>query len=106
MLIKTTVMLKDKNSLSSIATISHEDIKTWAEARKARPTRMRRFEEEPLEKRLRFRFPDEEYPDEEDLSWQEFFDIFDRDRLEFYFEDVADEAVEQGNVYQFKPRKV
>ncbi len=99
-------MLKDKSKLSSIATVSHDDIKSWAEAREARPTRLRRFEDESLEKRLRFRFPDEQYPDEEDLSWQQFFEIFDRDRLEFFFEDVADNAVEQGNTYQFRPREV
>lgn len=95
-------MLKDD---SRIKTIDHEDIKTWAETRQARPVRLRRFDDESITERVRFRFPEDEYPGEEDLTWEEFFDIFDRSRLEFVFEDVADEAVENRNIYQFNPRK-
>lgn len=96
-------MLTDK---SHVKTIDHEDIKSWAEARQARPVQLRRFGQETYMDRLKFRFPGEEYPDEEDLSWEEFFDIFDSYRLEFVFEDLADEAVEEGNLYQFTPRKL
>lgn len=96
-------MLKDK---SHIATINHEDIKSWAEVRRARPVQLRRFDEETYMDRLKFRFPGEEYPDEEDLEWDEFFEIFDTYRLEFVFEDIADEAVENGNLYQFSPRQL
>ncbi len=95
-------MIRDGNR---IATVDHKDIQTWAEARNARPVRLKRFEGEQITDRVRFRFPEDEFPDEEDLSWEEFFDIFDRDRLEFVFEDIADEAVEEGNLYQFRPRK-
>ena len=96
-------MLEDK---SHVSTFDHEDIKSWAEARDARPTRLRRFESENIHDRLRFRFPDEHFPDEEDLDWEEFFDIFDTSQLEFVFEDIADEAIENGNQYQFRPRDV
>ncbi len=99
-------MLKDKSKLSTIATASHDEIKTWAEARQARPTRLRQFEGEIPAEHIRFRFPGETFPDEEDLSWGEFFDLFDRNQLEFHYEDIADEAVEEGNLYQFKPRKM
>ncbi|MCB0578597.1 MAG: hypothetical protein KDD10_04730 [Phaeodactylibacter sp.] len=95
-------MIRDNNR---IATVDHEDIQSWAEARRAQPVRLRRFEGERVESRIKFRFPEEEYAGEEDLSWDEFFDIFDRERLEFVFEDIADEAVESGNLYQFQPRK-
>lgn len=94
-------MLQDK---SHVKTIDHEDIKTWADTRQARPVRLRRFDDETISERVRFRFPEDEYPDEEDLTWEEFFDIFDRSRLEFVFEDIADEAVENRNLYQFRPR--
>ncbi|MCO6490704.1 MAG: hypothetical protein J5I98_19970 [Phaeodactylibacter sp.] len=95
-------MIRDNNR---IATVDHEDIQSWAEARRARPVRLKRFENERVGDRIKFRFPGDEYPDAEDLSWDEFFDIFDRERLEFLFEDIADEAVESGNLYQFQPRK-
>ena len=94
-------MLQDK---SHVKTIDHEDIKTWADTRQARPVRLRRFDNETITERVRFRFPKDEYPDEEDLTWEEFFDIFDRSRLEFVFEDIADEAMENRNLYQFRPR--
>ncbi|MCB0566006.1 MAG: hypothetical protein KDD01_16670 [Phaeodactylibacter sp.] len=95
-------MIRDK---SRIATVDHKDIQSWAEARSARPVRVKKFESERIQDRVRFRFPEDEYPGEKDLSWDEFFDIFDRSRLEFVFEDIADEAVENGNIYQFQPRK-
>ncbi|MCB0587586.1 MAG: hypothetical protein KDD06_19995 [Phaeodactylibacter sp.] len=93
------------NDNSRIATVDHEAIQSWAEAREARPARLSRFEDEQVPGRIKFRFPGDDYPDEEGLSWDEFFDIFDRERLEFVFEDIADEAVENGNLYQFRPRE-
>lgn len=90
---------------SKVRTVNHEDIKSWAEARNVRPTGLRRFSQENLQDRLRFRFPDERFPDEDDLEWDTFFDIFDTSELEFVFEDIADEAVEEGNIYQFEPRR-
>lgn len=91
---------------SHVSTYEHEDIKSWAEARKARPVRVRNFDGEPVHKQVQFRFPDEIYPGEEDLKWDEFFDIFDREQLEFHIEDIADEAMDQRNTYQFRPRQV
>jgi hypothetical protein len=99
---KKKIMLKDK---SRIATVDHKLIKSWAEARNARPTQLKRFENEQITDRIRMRFPDDRFPDESDLEWEEFFDIFDTNELEFVFEDIADQAVEQGNLYQFQPRK-
>ena len=96
-------MLRDK---SHVSTIDHEEIKSWAEAREAKPTQVRRFDSENLQDRLRFRFPGEQFPDEEELEWEEFFDIFDTSQLEFFYEDIADEAVEEGNLYQFRPREM
>ncbi len=96
-------MLNDK---SRIATVDHKEIQSWAEASERRPVEVLDFEGEHLHDRLRFRFPAERYPGEEDLSWETFFDIFDRERLEFVYEDIADEAVEAGNTYQFRPREL
>ena len=95
-------MINDK---SKITTSNHDDIKSWATAFKARPTQIKRFADENILDRLKFRFPDELYPDEEDLEWETFFEIFDREQLNFVMEDVADEAVEKVNVYEFRPRE-
>ncbi len=94
-----------KRDGSHVSTYEHEDILSWAEAREARPVEVRNFNAERIQDRVRFRFPGEEYPDEEDLEWDQFFDIFDREQLEFHFEDIADEAMENRNLYQFKPRE-
>ncbi|MEM1324972.1 MAG: hypothetical protein AAGI23_03410 [Bacteroidota bacterium] len=90
---------------SKVSTSNHDDIKSWATAFEARPTQIKRFESENILDRLKFRFPDESYPDEEDLEWDIFFEIFDREQLNFVMEDVADEAVERANVYEFQPRE-
>ena len=99
-------MLEDNSHVATIATTNHEEIKEWAETRKARPVQVLRYRDETVPERVRFRFPKDKYTDEEDLSWEEFFEIFDQSRLEFVFEDVADEAVENKNTYQFRPRKM
>ena len=99
-------MLEDKSHVSTVITAEHDDIKDWAEVRKARPVRQLRFEDETVSETVRFRFPEDKFPNEEDLTWEEFFEIFDRNRMEFVFEDIADEASENKNVYQFRPRKM
>lgn len=95
-------MIKDTTRVS---TINHEDVKTWADTYDARPTQIKRFADETILDRIKMRFPEERYPNEEDLSWDTFFDIFDREQLEFVMEDIADEAVENPNRYQFQVRK-
>jgi hypothetical protein len=89
---------------SHVSTHEHEDILSWAEAREARPVEVRNFNAETVKDRVRFRFPGEEYPDESNLEWGQFFDIFDREQLAFHFEDIADEALENRNTYQFRLR--
>lgn len=95
-------MIKDNRRIS---TSSHEDIQTWATSKRLRPTQLKRFDKENILDRLRFRFPDEQHPDEEDLTWETFFDIFDQEKLDFVMEDIADEAVENVNRYEFRPRE-
>ncbi|MEM9888045.1 MAG: hypothetical protein AAF849_19270 [Bacteroidota bacterium] len=94
-------MIQDNRRIS---TVNHKDIQTWASSTKMRPVQLRRFKDETIIDRLKFRFPEERYPDEEDLAWDTFFDIFDQEQLEFVMEDIADEAVEHTNVYEFRPR--
>ena len=89
---------------SRVSTHAHEDIKSWAEAREARPVRVQNYEAEQPHQQVQFRFPTDQYAGEEGLEWDEFFDIFDREQLEFHFEDIADEAMENRNIYQFQPR--
>ncbi|MEM9990571.1 MAG: hypothetical protein AAF738_02340 [Bacteroidota bacterium] len=93
------------NNGMRVSTINHEDVKTWASTHNMRPTRIKRFKDESILDRIKMRFPEERYPTEEDLSWDTFFEIFDQEQLEFVMEDIADEAVENPNRYQFQPRK-
>jgi len=95
-------MIKDN---SRISTSNHENIQTWASSKRLRPTQLKRFNKENILDRLRFRFPNEQHPDEEDLTWETFFDVFDQEQLEFVMEDIADEAVENVNLYEFRPRE-
>jgi len=90
---------------SRISTSNHEDIQTWATSKQLRPTQLKRFDKENILDRLRFRFPDEQHLYEEDLTWEFFFDVFDQEQLEFVMEDIADEAVENVNRYEFRPRE-
>ncbi|MEM0991765.1 MAG: hypothetical protein AAGI49_01970 [Bacteroidota bacterium] len=94
-------MIKDNRRIS---TVKHEDIQTWASSTQMRPVEIKRFKDENIIDRLKFRYPHERYPNEQDLEWDTFFDIFDQEQLEFVMEDVADEAVEEVNVYEFRPR--
>jgi len=78
-------------------TTNHEEIRKWAEARKGRPATVKSTaDEEPGI--LRIDFPG--YSGEETLqsiSWDEFFDKFDREHLAFLYQ----EETPEGNVSRF-----
>jgi hypothetical protein len=56
----------------------HEDIKAWAEARGGRPSRVRDVEGDGGILRFDFQEPDDTL---EEISWDEFFKIFDERKL-------------------------
>ena len=78
-------------------TTNHEEIRKWAEARQGHPATVKSTaDEEPGI--LRIDFPG--YSGEETLqpiSWNEFFDKFDREKLAFLYQ----EETSDGNMSRF-----
>ena len=69
--------------------IDHDDIRRWAEERGAVPTRVKGTGGSNDVGILRLHFPEYSQDDEnlEEISWDEFFDEFDRKRLALLVED-------------------
>jgi hypothetical protein len=73
--------MADKNSKT---TTEHGEIRQWAEERGARPSVVARDGEKT--ELLRFDFGEKAEALEE-ISWEEFFDIFDRNNLAFLYQE-------------------
>lgn len=71
-------------------TTDHDTIKRWAEARGGRPSRVRDSGARGI---LRIDFGEPEAGLEE-VSWEEFFEIFDENRLAFLHQDRTKEGGE------------
>ena len=85
-------------------TTDHDEIRRWAEQRDATPTVVRDTHEREGSGILRFDFPDYGGGDDlEEVSWDEFFQIFDdRDLALVYQEETA--SGEQSNFSKFVER--
>jgi hypothetical protein len=87
---------------SSDTTTDHDTIRAWAEARKGRPSVIRTDGNDHAKEGggvLRFDFGDKEEAFEE-ISWDEFFRIFDDSRLAFlYQEKTSDGSVSRFNKF-------
>ncbi|HJU26112.1 MAG TPA: hypothetical protein VJ722_05505 [Rhodanobacteraceae bacterium] len=67
-------------------TTDHDEIRRWAEARGGRPANVAGTETGDEEAGvLRISFDND--PDLEEIGWQEFFDKFDEEDLEFLYQD-------------------
>lgn len=76
-------------------TTDHEQIRRWVEERNGRPARVRDSKGEGGILRIDFGTPEESL---EPLEWDEFFRIFDENRLAFIYQDkTADGAVSRFN---------
>ncbi|MEA3003921.1 MAG: hypothetical protein QOH81_2709 [Sphingomonadales bacterium] len=74
---------------NATTTTDHDEIRRWAEARGGHPARVRGTEI------LRIDFDERRGDDDEALErigWEEFFDIFDRERLAFLHEDRTEDG--------------
>jgi hypothetical protein len=74
---------KGKEMSSSETTTDHEAIQKWAEARDGRPAVIRNGGKGGI-LRIDFGEKEEEF---EDVDWNEFFDIFDKNKLAFLYQD-------------------
>ena len=66
-------------------TRDHNEIRKWAEARGGKPSKVKTSQNGGI-LRIDFREPDEGL---EEISWEEFFTIFDENKLEFLFQDTT-----------------
>jgi hypothetical protein len=71
---------------SSQTTTKHEQIKSWAEARNGHPARVKGAGDGGI---LRIDFGEPE-KNLEEISWEEFFEIFDGNKLEFLYQDTTE----------------
>ncbi len=69
----------------SKATTDHEEIRTWVESRGGKPARViNTGNGDPGILRIRFRGDSE---DLEEITWEEFFDKFEKNSLAFLYQD-------------------
>ena len=82
--------------MSSQTTIDHDTIRRWAEERGGVPAVVRGTEDDEGEGILRIDFAE---PDDslEEISWEEFFEVFEDRELAFLYQ----EETEDGNESRF-----
>jgi len=73
---------------ASQTTTDHNKIKSWAEARDGHPARVKTSGEGGI-LRIDFGKPEESL---EEISWDEFFEIFDENKLEFLYQDKTQDG--------------
>lgn len=87
------------------STIDHEEIRRWAEERDAVPTVVRSTHDEEGSGILRFDMTGYDPGDDlEEISWDEFFDIFDDNKLALVYQDEASSG-EKSNFSKFVSRE-
>jgi hypothetical protein len=74
-------------SHESKTTRNHDEIRKWVEARDGKPARVRGTENSEGNGLLRINFPGGAESTLENISWDEFFQEFDKRGLEFLFQD-------------------
>lgn len=80
---------------SAQTTIDHDIIRRWAEQRGGKPSRVKDSSRGGI---LRFDFGTAE-PNLEELSWDQFFEIFDQEGLAFLYQDKTDEGISRFNKF-------
>lgn len=73
---------------ASQTTTSHAKIKSWAEARDGHPARVKGSGEGGI-LRIDFGKPEDTL---EEIGWDEFFEIFDENKLEFLYQDKTEDG--------------
>jgi len=82
----------------SKTTTDHEEIKGWAEARKGKPAIK---EKGTAQESLTISFPGGK---EENITWEEFFDKFEANKLAFLYQDET-AAGKQSRFFRFVNRE-
>jgi len=80
---------------SAQTSIDHDLIRRWAEQRGGKPSRVKGSPDGGI---LRFDFGMAE-PSLEEVSWEEFFEIFEKENLAFLYLDKTDEGISRFNKF-------
>jgi hypothetical protein len=73
---------------TSNQTHDHDTIKKWAEERNGVPAKVKGTEKNGDEGVLRIHFPENSNSsDLEEISWEDFFEDFDQEKLDFLYQD-------------------
>jgi hypothetical protein len=80
---------------SAQTTIDHDIIRRWADQRGGRPSRVKGSRDGGI---LRFDFDSSE-TNLEEISWEEFFEIFEKSDLAFLYQDKTDEGISRFNKF-------
>ena len=80
---------------SATTTTDHDEIRKWVEARGGRPAKVKTRGEGGI-LRIDFQEPDEAL---EEIGWDEFFEIFDENKLAFLHQDDKDGSKSRFNKF-------
>lgn len=75
------------SSSASHTTTNHEEIRQWVEERQGVPAQVRGTGSGHEAGLLRIDFPGSENQDLEEISWDDFFEKFDKEKLAFLYQD-------------------
>ncbi|KQU74527.1 1,4-alpha-glucan branching enzyme [Aminobacter sp. DSM 101952] len=81
---------------SAQTTIDPDIIRRWAEQRGGKPSRIKDSAKGAGILRLDF---GEKEPGLEEISWEQFFEIFDKEKLAFLHQDKTDEGISRFNKF-------
>lgn len=82
------------STTASHTTTDHEVIKNWVEKRSGKPACVKGTGNNSDEGLLRINFPAGAEESLENISWDEFFDKFEQERLAFLYQDETSEGKE------------
>jgi hypothetical protein len=89
---------------SSNQTHDHNTIKEWVESRKGVPAKIKGTEKNGDEGVLRIHFPEySKSSNFEEISWEDFFKDFDKDKLDFLYQDKKADG-EESTFHKFVSR--
>lgn len=80
---------------SAQTTTDHETIRRWAEERGGRPAKIDTSGPGGI-LRIDFGDPEEDF---EEISWDEFFEIFDKNKLQFLYQEARQESESRFNKF-------
>jgi len=91
---------------TSKQTHDHEEIKEWVAQHGGVPARVKGTEGRQGQGVLRIHFPGHSNADDklEEMDWKDFFEAFDRDKLDFLYQDKKANG-EESTFHKFVERK-